>query len=83
MDVIPADNTLEDIQPVSDDIEERLERLRNRELLPASVLIELCDKVYSFVLRLLIGKRDHPKGAEHSNCAMSRYGMWRYPWPVL
>ena len=38
-------NTLKDIQSVSDDIEERLEKLRRRELLPADVLIELCEKV--------------------------------------
>lgn len=45
MDILPAENTLKDIQPVSDDIEERLEKLRRRELLPADVLIELCEKV--------------------------------------
>ena len=45
MDILPAENTLKDIQSVSDDIEERLEKLRRRELLPADVLIELCEKV--------------------------------------
>ena len=46
MDALPDENTLKTIKPVSDDFEERLERLRNRELLPAGVLIELCEKVF-------------------------------------
>jgi len=45
MNILPAEDTLKEIKPVSDDIEERLERLRRKELLPANVLIELCDKV--------------------------------------
>ena len=45
MDVLPDDDTLAPIQPVSDDLDEKLERLKNRELLPANVLIELCDRV--------------------------------------
>ena len=45
MDILPAEDTLKEIQPVSDDIEERLEKLKRRELLPADVLIELCEKV--------------------------------------
>lgn len=45
MDAIPADDTLAPIQPVSDDLDEQLERLKNRELLPANVLMELCERV--------------------------------------
>jgi hypothetical protein len=45
MDALPAENTLEEIKPVSDDIEEKLERLRKRELLPSNVLIEMCEQV--------------------------------------
>ena len=52
MDALPADNNLEEIQPVSDDIEERLQRLRNREQLHASALIELCEQVGFFVERV-------------------------------
>ena len=48
MEALPDENTLKPIEPVSDNIEEQLEKLRNRQLLPASVLIELCDKVYLF-----------------------------------
>lgn len=57
MDALPADNNLEEIQPVSDDIEERLQRLRNRELLPASALIELCEQVGFFVERVKCRQR--------------------------
>ena len=46
MDALPDENTLKTIKPVSDDFEQQLERLRNRELLPAEVLIELCEKVF-------------------------------------
>lgn len=45
MEALPAENTLAPIKPVSDDLDEQIERLKNRELLPAEVLIELCDRV--------------------------------------
>ena len=48
MEALPDENTLKPIEPVSDDIEEQLEKLRNRELLPADVLIALCDKVFLY-----------------------------------
>ena len=48
MEALPDENTLKPIEAVSDDIEEQLEKLRNRELLPADVLIALCDKVFLY-----------------------------------
>ena len=62
MNILPAEDTLKEIKPVSDDIEERLERLRRKELLPANVLIELCDKVDFVVFFNALGKRDYSKG---------------------
>lgn len=59
MDILPAEDTLKEIQPVSDDIEERLEKLRRRELLPANVLIELCDKVLVGDFSHFLGKRNN------------------------
>lgn len=59
MNSLPAEDTLKEIQPVSDDIEERLEKLKRRELLPANVLIELCEKVLLAVLYYSIGKRNY------------------------
>lgn len=59
MDILPAEDTLKEIQPVSDDIEERLEKLRRRELLPADVLIELCDKVLVSDFSHFLGKRNN------------------------
>ena len=50
MDVLHDENTLKDIQPVSDDMDEQLEKLKRRELLPANVLIELCEKVFKLIL---------------------------------
>ena len=50
MDVLPDENTLKDIQPVSDDMDEQLEKLKRRELLPANVLIELSEKVFKLIL---------------------------------
>ena len=45
MDALPDDNTLAPIQSVTDDLDAMIERLKNRELLPAEVLIDLCEKV--------------------------------------
>lgn len=47
MDVLPDENTLAEILPVSDDLDERIERLKKRELLPADVLLKMCEQVGS------------------------------------
>ena len=45
MEALPDDNNLTTIQSVTDDLDAMIERLKNRELLPAEVLIDLCEKV--------------------------------------
>lgn len=62
MDFLPAEDTLKEIQPVSDDIEERLEKLKRRELLPADVLIELCEKVVFLRIVSFVGKGNNLQG---------------------
>ena len=62
MDSLPAEDTLKEIQPVSDDIGERLEKLKRRELLPADVLIELCEKVVFLRSVSFVGKGNNLQG---------------------
>ena len=50
MDVLPDENTLTEINPVGDDLDERIERLKKRELLPADVLLQMCETVFYCVL---------------------------------
>ena len=50
MDVLPNENTLTEIRPVGDDLDERIERLKKRELLPADILLQMCETVCCCVL---------------------------------
>ena len=49
MDVLPNDNTLAKIMPIGDDLDERIERLKKRELLPVDVLLQMCETVIYWV----------------------------------
>lgn len=83
MDVLPAEDTLKEIQPVSDDIEEQIEKLKRRELLPANVLIELCEIVSIIVFSHFLGKRNNSQRKQYSSSSLSSYCMWRHSRSVL
>ena len=44
-DITLVDSSADKLQNLSDDLDAMIERLKNRELLPAEVLIDLCEKV--------------------------------------
>ena len=62
MDILPNENTLAEIRPIGDDLDERIERLKKRELLPAKVLLEMCETVSNVWKCNVVGERDYSQG---------------------